>query len=110
MHVPFRLPLPKAVAVGSASPHGRLQEGQSVQSWAAVQDSWMAAGRTNCNIRKILCAHFTPNKTYIAKFTNEQYATIKQSMQDISTRGSLSTAYTCKQLTKTLGSKRPAVD
>ena len=31
-------------------------------------------------------------------------------LQDVSTRGSLSTAYTCKQLTKTLGSKRPAVD
>ena len=29
---------------------------------------------------------------------------------DVSTRGSLSTAYTCEQLTKTLGSKHPAVD
>ena len=32
-------------------------------------------------------------------------------LQDVLTRGSLSTAYKCcKQLTKILGSKRPAVD
>ena len=47
-----------------------------------------------------------PMKSYIAKFIDEQYATINQS-----TQGSLSTAYkTCKQVTKTLGSKRPVVD
>ena len=38
----------------------------------------------------------------IAKFTYEQYATINQQLQDVLTRGSLSTAYKCKQLTKTL--------
>ena len=40
----------------------------------------------------------------VAKFTDEQYTTINQP--------SSSTAYklTCKQLTKTLGSKHPAVD
>ena len=72
MHVPFRLPLPKAVAVGSASPHGRLQEGQLVQSWVAVRDSWRAAGRTNYKIRKTLCIHFTSNRTYVHTYTHEQ--------------------------------------
>ena len=45
----------------------------------------------------------------IAKFTDEQYATINQSTAGRFNPRVLSTSYKCKQLTKTLGSKRRSI-
>ena len=45
MHLPSHLPQPKAVAVESVFPHGKLQEVLWVQNWAAARGSWKTAMR-----------------------------------------------------------------
>ena len=56
----------------------------------------------------------TCSTTYDVKFFSKTQLAMIDQMQDVSTRGSLSTAYLtpllCTQLTKTLGLKRPAFD
>ena len=57
----------------------RLGTSDPVAGEATPPLSWIVTPTTNCS----------------AKFTYEQYATVNQQLQDVSTRGSLSTAYKC---------------
>ena len=61
MHLPSHLPQPKAVAVESVFPHGKLQEVLWVQNWAAVRGSWKTAMRRGHKTMKTLYTHFTYN-------------------------------------------------